>query len=136
MEEVSSAAFDGIAPPAKRGFEGGSRPIMRLVTLLAVADIGCACGKSMEAGGDASSTGETPAEAALFLPKVSFHFDGFLVTGAGGGGTEGGGGAGGRELLRSSKDFLWRLLVEDEALVEADLRDEDLEALLISLARD
>ena len=101
----------------ERGFGGASKPIMRLVTLLAIADIGCACVNSIEAGGEASSRGETlPAEGevaalaraeALFLPKLSFHFDGFFVTGAGVGGA---GGAvevetvetGGRVLLRSA----------------------------------
>lgn len=139
---------------------------MRFVTLLAVADMGCACVKSIEAGGDTSSTGETlpvgaevEAEAAAlarvevqFLPKLSLHFDGFLVTGAvESGGTEGGAAAaGGIEcrgaLLRravgtawratGSKGFLLRRLVDVEVLVEPDLRDEDLEAMLISLARD
>lgn len=58
---------------------GALRPIMRLVTLLAVADMAW----SGEAMG--SSTGEigTMAAAAL-LPKLSFHFDGFFVTVAGG----------------------------------------------------
>jgi hypothetical protein len=50
----------------------------------------------MEAEGETSSTGETlPAETEgaalarteeLFLPKLSFHFDGFFVTGVGGSG--------------------------------------------------
>lgn len=72
---------------------------MSVVTLLAVADMGCACAKSTEAG-DSSSTGETlPADTevaalarveVLFLPKLSFHFDGFLVTGAVGSGAEDG----------------------------------------------
>lgn len=113
MEEVSSAVFDEMVPGLgtawKREFAGASKPLIRVVTLLAIADIGCACAKSTEAG--ASSTGETlPAGAgaaalarveALFLPKLSFHFDGFLVTGA----VEGGTVAGGMEgcvLLRSA----------------------------------
>jgi len=116
VEEAFSAAFDGMTLPTAwdRGFGGASKPIMRLVTLLAIADIGCACVNSIEAGGEASSRGETlPAAAALaraealFLPKLSFHFDGFFVTGAGAG--VGGGGAvevetetGGRVLLRSA----------------------------------
>lgn len=139
-----------------REFGGASKPLMRVVTLLAIADMGCACVKSTEAGSESSSTGETlPAGAevvalarveVLFLPKLSFHFDGFLVTGAGKG-VEGDTAAeetSGRVFLRSavgtayivtgSKGFL--LVVEDEVLVEADLRDEALEALLISLARD
>lgn len=116
VEEAFSAAFDRITLPTtwERAFGGASKPIMRLVTLLAIADIGCACANSLEAGGEASSRGEIPVEAAalarieaLFLPKLSFHFDGFFVTGAGAGG---GGGAvdvemaetGGRGLLRSA----------------------------------
>jgi hypothetical protein len=66
---------------------------MRLVTLLAIADLGCACVNSMEAEGETSSTGEAlPAETEgaalarveeLFLPKLSFHFDGFFVPSVG-----------------------------------------------------
>jgi len=62
-----------------------------LDTLLAVT-IAWEGGRSRDAGGETSSTGEIrPAVAAalaalasaeaLFLPKLSFHFDGFLVTG-------------------------------------------------------
>jgi hypothetical protein len=63
------------------GTEGGGalNPMIRLVTLLAVADIG------IGVSGEASSTGETrPSAAALLLPKLSFHFDGFLVMGRAG----------------------------------------------------
>jgi hypothetical protein len=114
VEEAFSVAFDGTALPAAwmRGFGGASKPIMRLVTLLAIADIGCACVKSTEAADEASSRGETlPAEAAvlarvlvLFLPKPSFHFDGFFVTSVGGRGAVTGEmvGTGGRVLLRSA----------------------------------
>ena len=96
----------------ERGFGGASKPIMRLVTLLAIADIGCACVNSIEDGDEASSRGETmPAEGeaaalaraeALFLPKLSFHFDGFFVTGAGAGG--GGGGAVEVEMIETGGD--------------------------------
>lgn len=60
------------------GADGGGafRPMIRLVTLLAVADIG------RSALGDASSTGDTrPSADALLLPKLSFHFDDFLAMG-------------------------------------------------------
>jgi hypothetical protein len=60
--------------------------MIRLVTLLVVV-----AGPSSGGGGvvgDASSTGDTrPAkDVPALLPKLSFHFEGFLVTGAGGGG--------------------------------------------------
>lgn len=49
--------------------------MIRLVTLLAVADMG-------RSVGEASSTGETrPSVDALLLPKLSFHLEGFLVIG-------------------------------------------------------
>lgn len=70
--------------------------MMRLVTLLAVVDMGGDGCWSKDVGGETSSTGETrPADGAgaLFFPKLSFHFDGFLVTG-GGDTTGAGGGAG------------------------------------------
>jgi hypothetical protein len=61
------------------GADGGeaSSPMIRLVTLLAVADIKVGgTGRS----GMVSSTGETrPTFKALLLPKLSFHFDGFFV---------------------------------------------------------
>jgi hypothetical protein len=117
VEEAFSAAFDRMTLPTtwERAFGGASKPIMRLVTLLAIADIGCACVNSIEAGGEASSRGETvegkaaalAGVEALFLPKLKFHFDGFFVTGAGTGGgcfavevemAE----TGGRGLLRSA----------------------------------
>jgi len=57
--------------------------MMRLVTLLAVADMGRS-GEVIGATGD-SSTGEVAArEAAALLPKLSFHLDGFFVTGVAG----------------------------------------------------
>lgn len=79
--------------------EGALSPMISVVTLLAVADIGGACvcvavlvtsGPAGLAKDDTSSTGETrPAAAArlaeLALPKLSFHLLGFLVTGAGSG---------------------------------------------------
>lgn len=84
----------------------------RLDTLLAVVAIAREGDKSRDAGGETSSTGEIrPAAAAalasaeaLFLPKLSFHFDGFLVTGArvevtGG---DASGGAEGREPVRNA----------------------------------
>lgn len=58
--------------------------------MLTVAEV-CFDGSS-DGSGETSSTGDTrPALAAraeaLFLPKLSFHFDGFLVTGGLGGTT-------------------------------------------------
>jgi len=128
------------------------RPLRRLDTLLAVA-IAWEGDKSRDAGGEASSTGEIrPAAAAalasaeaLFLPKLSFHFDGFLVTGGrvevtGG---EAAGGSGGREpvssaegipyIIGGSKGFLTR---DEDVLVEAERWDDDLDAMLISRASD
>jgi hypothetical protein len=63
---------------------------MRLVTLLAVADI--AIGRFVSAV-SASSTGDDKALSAdeVFLPKLNFHFDGFFVT-TGGVGMTGTGG--------------------------------------------
>jgi hypothetical protein len=66
---------------------GASRPMRTLDTLLAVVAITWEGDKSRGAGGEASSTGEIRPAAvaalarALFLPKLSFHIDGFLVTG-------------------------------------------------------
>ena len=68
---------------------GALRPMSRLDTLLAVVAMAWEGDKSRDGGGETSSTGEIrPAAAAalasaeaLFLPKLSFHFDGFLVTG-------------------------------------------------------
>jgi len=62
------------------------------VTLLAVVDIaaeetgGDICDKSIGegTGGTSSAAAEAAnADEPLFLPKLSFHFDGFLVTGFG-----------------------------------------------------
>jgi len=84
VEEASMSALDDGG-----GTGGGAlRPMRRLDTLLAVVAIASEGDKSRDAGGEASSTGEIrPAAAAalasaeaLFLPKLSFHFDGFLVT--------------------------------------------------------
>jgi hypothetical protein len=67
--------------------------MMRSVTLLAVVDIDSGEPPSGDVGGGTSSTGDTRPEAELFLPKLSFHFDGFLL-GAGGVRTIGTGGGG------------------------------------------
>jgi hypothetical protein len=133
------------------GGTGALRPMRRLDTLLAVVAIAWAGDKSRDAGGEASSTGEIRPAAmaafasavALFLPKLSFHFDGFLVTG---GRVEvtGGEAAGGSEwpvsnalgiayIRAGSKGFLTR---DEDVLVEADRWDDDLDAMLISRARD
>lgn len=75
---------------------------MRFVTFIAVADmlggpplLPLPPPKSNDVGGDTSSTGETgpPAamDAAVFLPKLSFHFEGFLVMGVGTGAVAGAG---------------------------------------------
>jgi hypothetical protein len=106
VEETSMSVFDD----ERRGAWGAAlRPLRRLDTLLAIAWLGV---KSRDAGGETSSTGEIrPAAAAalasaeaLFLPKLSFHFDGFLVTGGrvevtGG---EAGGGSEGRGLVNNA----------------------------------
>lgn len=63
----------------------GLSPIRRLVTFVAVLDMAVVeLATSMEAGGASSSVGDTsPGAPMLALPKVNFHLDGFLVTGAG-----------------------------------------------------
>jgi hypothetical protein len=131
--------------------------------LLAVVDLAnevCECEycdeRSRDGGGETSSTGETrPAAAAalarvepLFLPKLSFHFDGFLVMGEGviGEGTavvavaveladkgeRGKRGVGKAYIATGSKGLL-------EALVDVERndggREEALDAMLISRAR-
>jgi hypothetical protein len=80
----------GVNPPAGTGrrarrprgqsstdaLGGGAeaKPMIKLVMLLAVADI------NVGGTGVSSSTGETrPRAEAMLLPKLSFHFDGFLV---------------------------------------------------------
>ena len=79
---------------------GALSPMSRLATLLAVDAIALAGDRSNDVGGDTSCTGEirpaaavaaaddaalaASAAAPLFLLKLSLHFDGFLVTGAGG----------------------------------------------------
>lgn len=133
---------------------------MRSVTLLAVEDIDRGeppASRGMDEG--TSSTGDTRPEAeaaTLFLPKVSFHFDGFLL----GGGVEttgiDGGGAlridgegtplrgaaskaeGIANIDTGSNGSRGRLVEEPEAFVDMDLLvDEDFfEALLISRAND
>lgn len=93
---------------------GGLSPIIRSVTLLAVVGMG---GASGDVGGGISSTGDTRPDAealTLFLPKVSFHFDGFLL------GTGGVGGAeitwtGGGAVLRTDGGGALRI-AGDEAL--------------------
>jgi len=129
---------------------GAFSPMIRLVTLLAVADIG------RSAAGEVSSTGETrPSTGALLLPKLSFHFDGFLVIGAGavdGMGAEilGSGGTGGTargELSREtgiayietgSNGRPLALVFEDRVVVDLidEAREAAREARLISRARD
>jgi len=124
---------------------------MRLVTLLAVVDMGGSDPPTSTDVDVASSTGDTRPEAeaaALFLPKVNFHFEGFLLA-AGGAemtGTDGGGApARGAEskaegianIDTGSNGSRSRLAEELEAFVDTDLLvDEDLEALLISRAND
>jgi len=65
----------------------GLRPIMRLVTFVAVLDM--AVVGSIEVGVNSSTddacSGGIDCATALALPKVNFHLDGFLVTGAVGG---------------------------------------------------
>jgi hypothetical protein len=127
--------------------------MMRVVTLLAVLDIGGggALG-SREVGGETSSTGDTrPETAALFFPKDSFHLEDFLVTGGvgitgtGGGGDtlrvalRGGGSNGiGIGYMETGSNSSGARLVDVLFLVlDLDLLvDEDLEVLLISRAND
>jgi len=79
----------GVLDDEGRTGVGASRPMRTLDTLLAVVAITWEGDKSRGAGGKASSTGEIRPAAvaalgsaeALFLPKPSFHIDGFLVTG-------------------------------------------------------
>lgn len=133
--------------------EGALRPIMRFVTLLAVVDMGGDPPRSKDVGGETSSTGETrPVAGVLFLPKLSFHLDGFLVTGGGTVfGEDGGEGSVLRVPLRGAvskgcgrgkretgsngsaarRDEVAEFLVDTDLLV-----DEDLDALLISRAND
>jgi hypothetical protein len=130
---------------------GASNPLMRLATLLAVVDMALSP-PSKEGLGEASSTGETRPGGAgvlLFLPKLSFHFEGFFVTG--GGGTTAVGGTGGLRLLlvrgavskaegrgkmETGSNGSWARLEDTEAL-DTDLwADDDLDALLTSRARD
>lgn len=85
VEEASMSVLDDEG----RTGVGASRPMRTLDTLLAVVAITWEGDKSRGAGGEASSTGEIRPAAvaalasaeALFLPKLSFHIDGFLVTG-------------------------------------------------------
>jgi hypothetical protein len=66
---------------------GALRALMRLVTLLAVVERGSGGEPSSDVDGDASSTGDTRPvkDEPELLPKLSFHFDGFFVTGGGDG---------------------------------------------------
>lgn len=58
--------------------EATCKPMMRFVTLLAMADIPIALSVSNE---DASSTGDGRVfSEGVFSPKLNFHFDGFFVT--------------------------------------------------------
>lgn len=107
-------------------------PMIRFVTLLAVADMLEATPGSIEVGGGVSSIGDTHApETAdpLFFPKLSFHLEGFLVTGAG---VIVGDGCTGGTVLK----FVDELEKDIEIMVKTYLREEDLEALLISRASD
>jgi len=127
------------------GCDGGAAfsPMIRLVTLLTVEDMG----KSVSEG---SSTG--PSAEPLLLPKLSFHLDCFLTIDEAPG-TElagvgawifGSGGTGGMEpsMLRgtayiatgSKGRFLLFLLVTEDWVV-LDLIDDACEARLISRAR-
>ena len=90
---------------------------MRSVTLLAVVDIdGGEPTTSGDVDGGTSSTGDTrpgTEAATLFLPKPSFHFDGFLL------------GADGVETAEADVDVLRRV---DEGVLRTDaeeLRKED-----------
>jgi hypothetical protein len=107
VEEASVSVLDD------EGRTGGAlRPMRTLDTLLAVVAITWEGDKSRDTGGEASSTGEIRPAAvaalasaeALFLPKLSFHFDGFLVTGgrAEATGGEAAGGSGGREPVSNA----------------------------------
>ena len=114
VEEASMSVLDD----ERGGTEGAAlRPLRRVDTLLAVVALAWEGVKSRDAGGEASSTGEIPPAAAaalasaeaLFLPKLSFHFDGFLVTGGrvevtGG---ETGGGSGGRGLVNNAEGIAY-----------------------------
>lgn len=96
------------------GGTGAFKPMMRFVTLLAVADMSLP-----ESTGGNSSKGEGSAfSAELFFPKLNFHLDAFLTTtGTDGSMTGRGGTAGG--CSRSLRGF-----------------DDEREALLISRAKD
>ena len=105
---------------------GGPNPKTRFVTLLAVLDI---CLPSMVTGSSTAGlgVGTVGVRSPLLLPKLSFHFDGFLVTvGVDGTASLGMGGTGGTgvvETERSEGSMMYPLA-------------ETLEVLLISLAKD
>ena len=131
---------------------GASKLMMRLVTLLAVVDMG---GSNDVVEGDSSIDEICCPEvnaAALFFPKLSFHLEGFLTTGEG-------------EVAGTDRGVGWRRLLllreaisnggegkgyidigsngsrprceEDVEILETDLwAEEDLDALLISRAKD
>lgn len=70
--------------------DDASRPMSRLVTLLAVVALAFTgrCWNDVGGGGTSSVVGELTALAAemlaaLFFPKLNFHLLGFFVTGAG-----------------------------------------------------
>lgn len=87
--QVGEASVTVLDDEGDETWGGALRPMRRLDTLLAVVAMAWEGDKSRDGGGETSSTGEIrPAAAAalasaeaLFLPKLSFHFDGFLVTG-------------------------------------------------------
>ena len=112
--------------PAKAGAEcgGGLSPMIRSVTLLAVVDLsGGGPLTSRAVGGGTSSTGDIRPDTealTLFLPKLSFHFDGFLL-GAGGVGGAGTTGTGGGAVLRTDDGGALRI-DGDEALRTGDER--------------
>jgi hypothetical protein len=146
VEVPSSAETAGVELMA-----GGFKPIIRLVTLLAVVDMA----EGPPSNGETSSAGDTrPAvkTVAVFLPKLSFHLEGFFVTGGGETTVEGGGGGTARLLLlrgavskaegkanmETGSNGSRACREEDDAdVLDTDLcTDEDLDALLISLAND
>ena len=111
--QVGEASVTVLDDEGDETWGGALRPMRRLDTLLAVVAMAWEGDKSRDAGGETSSTGDIrPAAAAalasaeaLFLPKLSFHFDGFLVTGGRAeviGGEAGGGGVDGRGFVRNA----------------------------------
>jgi hypothetical protein len=100
---------------------GGLNPKTRFVTLLAVLDI-CLPSTVTDSSTAGLGAGTVGLRSPLLLPKVSFHFDGFLVT-VGVGGTASLGMGGTVERGERSEGSMTYPL------------PEILEVLLISLAR-